>query len=137
MSWSDEAEEIRLRRSLAKQQGGADAVQKQHDKGRLTIRERIDLLLDTGSFREMGEGAGVPEFDEAGNLKDLQPANYVTGFGKIAGRRIVVGGEDFTVRGGSPNPAGLRKSVYVEDLALQYRVPLVRLHEGGGGSVAG
>ena len=50
---------------------------------------------------------------------------------------MIVGGEDFTVRGGSPNPAGLRKSVYTEQLALQYKVPLIRLHEGGGGSVSG
>ena len=50
---------------------------------------------------------------------------------------MIVGGEDFTVRGGSPNPAGLRKSVYTEQLALQYKVPLIRLHEGGGGSVGG
>ena len=53
------------------------------------------------------------------------------------GRRCVVGGEDFTLRGGSPNEAGLRKSVYAEELACTYRVPLVRLHQGAGGSVAG
>ena len=50
---------------------------------------------------------------------------------------IVIGGEDFTMKGGSPNPSGLRKSVYTEELALKYKIPLVRLHEGGGGSVAG
>jgi len=61
----------------------------------------------------------------------------VLGFGAIAGRQCIVGGEDFTLKGGSPNAAGLRKSVYTEELALQYRLPLIRLHEGGGGSVAG
>ena len=59
------------------------------------------------------------------------------GFGEIGGRRVIVGGEDFTLKGGSPNPAGLRKSVYAEQLALQFKVPLIRLHEGGGGSVGG
>lgn len=137
MSWEKEAGEIHLRRKLAKQQGGEDGVKRQHEKGRLTIRERIEGLADQGSFREMGEGAGVPEFNEDGSLKDFQPANYVLGFAKVKGRRIVVGGEDFTLKGGSPNPAGLRKSVYAEDMALKYKVPLVRLHEGGGGSVAG
>jgi acetyl-CoA carboxylase carboxyltransferase component len=70
-------------------------------------------------------------------LTDFQPANFILGFGQINGRKVIIGGEDFTVRGGSPNPAGLRKSVYTERLALQYKVPLIRLHEGGGGSVGG
>lgn len=137
MSWESETDEIRRRRALAKQQGGAEAVARQHEKGRLTVRERIAALADDGSFREMGEGAGVPEFDEAGNLTGFEPANYVLGFALVGGRRVAIGGEDFTMKGGSPNPAGLRKSVYAEELALTYKVPLVRLHEGGGGSVAG
>ena len=57
--------------------------------------------------------------------------------GKLRAEKVVVGGEDFTVKGGSPNSAGLRKSVYTEELALKYKIPLIRLHEGGGGSVAG
>ena len=137
MSWEKETDEIRRRRDLAKRQGGEEAVKRHHEKGRLTLRERIAALTDDGSFQEMGEGAGVPHFDEAGNLVDFEPANYVLGFAKVNGRRVAVGGEDFTLKGGSPNPAGLRKSVYAEELALTYKVPLVRLHEGGGGSVAG
>ncbi len=137
MSWEKEAEEIKARRAFAKQQGGPEGVQRQHDKGRLTIRERISHLADNDSFQELGEGAGVPEFNEDGSLKNLQPANYVLGFAKVNGRRVIIGGEDFTLKGGSPNPAGLRKSVYAEDVAIDYRVPLIRLHEGGGGSVAG
>lgn len=137
MSWEKEAEEIKQRRAAAKQQGGAEAVEKQHARGRLTIRERIGHVLDDGSFAEMGEGAGHADLDEDGNLVEFTPPNYVLGFGKIDGRPVVVGGEDFTLKGGSPNPAGLRKSVYSEDLALQYRYPLVRMLEGGGGSVAG
>ena len=137
MSWQAEADEIRARRELAKQHGGAEAVAKQHSKGRLLIRERIDQLVDADSFKELGEGAGVPAFDEAGKLQDFQPANFILGFATLNGRKVIVGGEDFTVRGGSPNPAGLRKSVYAEELALQYRLPLIRLHEGAGGSVTG
>ena len=56
---------------------------------------------------------------------------------KINKRKVIIGGEDFTLKGGSPNPAGLRKSIYTEELALQYKIPLIRLHEGGGGSVTG
>jgi acetyl-CoA carboxylase carboxyltransferase component len=137
MSWKDEVDEIRRRRALAERQGGEDAIAAQHRKGRLTIRERIDALLDDGSFEELGRGAGDAEYDENGKLIDLSPANYVLGFGKINGRRCVVGGEDFTLKGGSPSDAGLRKSVYTEELAVQYRVPLIRLHEGAGGSVGG
>ncbi|MED5565365.1 MAG: carboxyl transferase domain-containing protein, partial [Pseudomonadota bacterium] len=124
MSWDADIDEIKRRRELAKQQGGKDAVARQHEKGRLTIRERIDTLLDANSFNEVGEGAGVPEYDDAGQLTDFQPANFVLGFGEIDGRRVIVGGEDFTLKGGSPNPAGLRKSVYAEQLALQFKVPL-------------
>ena len=137
MSWNNDIDEIKKRRKLAKQQGGKQAVKAHHEKGRLTIRERVERLLDKNSFDEIGEGAGVPEYDDNGKLTDFQPANFILGFGQIDGRKVIVGGEDFTVRGGSPNPAGLRKSGYAEELALTYKVPLIRLHEGGGGSVAG
>ena len=137
MSWDNEIDEIKQRRKLAKQQGGKDAVKAHHQKGRLTIRERIDTLLDKNSFDEIGEGAGVPDYNDKGKLSDFQPANFILGFGQLNGRKVIIGGEDFTVRGGSPNPAGLRKSVYTERLALQYKLPLIRLHEGGGGSVGG
>ena len=137
MSWEKEAGEIHHKRELALKQGGDAAIEKQHSKGRLTIRERIDALIDPGSFDEVGRGAGAAIRGENGELLDFEPANFVLGFGKIDGRRVVVGGEDFTMKGGSPSPAGLRKSIFTEDLALQYKVPLVRLHEGAGGSVGG
>lgn len=136
MSWEKEAQEIDQMRQLAQEQGGKDAIAAQHAKGRLTIRERIDGVLDTGSFQEHGRIAGSAERDESGALTAFSPANYITGLGTINGRRVAVGGEDFTLKGGSPNAAGLRKSVYAEELASQYRVPLVRMLEGGGGSVA-
>ncbi len=137
MSWHKEAHEIALRRELSKEQGGPDGVARQHAKGRLTIRERIDHLLDDDSFEEHGEGAGFAEKGEDGSIRDFSPANYVVGLGEVGGRRVAVGGEDFTLKGGSPNAAGLRKSVYAEELAVHFRVPLVRMLEGGGGSVAG
>ena len=136
MGWDEQVADIAEKRALAKAHGGADAVARQHAKGRLSVRERIELLLDRDSFREVGPGAGGAERDADGRLTGFSPANFVLGVGTIGGRPCVVGGEDFTVKGGSPNAAGLRKSVYTEDLAVQYRLPLVRLHEGGGGSVA-
>ena len=137
MSWKPEADEIQRRRELALKLGGSEAIEKQHARGRLTIRERIDGLLDAKSFHEQGPQSGYGERDESGNLVSFTPANYVLGFGKVDGRPCVVGGEDFTQKGGSPSPAGLRKSVYAEELAIRYRLPLVRFLEGGGGSVAG
>jgi acetyl-CoA carboxylase carboxyltransferase component len=137
MSWKNEVDKINERRELARQQGGRDGVARQHAKGRLTIRERIDALLDKGSFEEVGKGAGEAERDDSGQPVGFTPANFVLGFGKIDGRACVVGGEDFTLKGGSPSPAGLRKSVYTEELALKHRLPLIRLHEGAGGSVGG
>lgn len=137
MNWKIETDEIARRRTLALEQGGADAVAKQHGKGKLTIRERISKLLDPSSFEEVGPTAGTGIHNKNGELIGFDPANFILGFGKVEGRRIVVGGEDFTMRGGSPSPAGLRKSVYAEKLALQHKLPLVRLHEGSGGSVSG
>jgi len=137
MTWEREVEGIRARREAARQHGGADAVAKQHALGRLTIRERVDAFVDAGSFREQGPIAGHAELDERGALRSFAPANYVLGSGRVDGRPCVVGGEDFTQRGGSPSPAGLRKSVFAEDLCLRLRVPLVRFLQGGGGSVAG
>ena len=135
--WDSEVEEIQTRRELAKQMGGPESVEKQHEKGRLAIRERIDKIVDQDAFQETGPGAGFAEKDADGRITDFSPANYVLGQAKIDGRPVVIGGEDFTLKGGSPNAAGLRKSVYAEQLALTYDVPLIRLLEGGGGSVAG
>ncbi len=133
--WGPEVEAIRARRRLAQEHGGRDAVAAQHAQGRLAIRERIGALLDAGSFREQGKVAGSSELGADGALRAFTPANYVLGSGRIDGRPCVVGGEDGTQRGGSPSPAGLRKSVFAEDLCLRLRVPLVRLLQGAGGSV--
>ncbi len=137
MSWKAELEGIEERRRRALSLGGDEAVAAQHAKGRLTVRERIAALSDPGSFREEGPLAGHSERDSEGRLTDFRPANYVLGVSQIDGRRVVIGGEDFTQRGGSPSPAGLRKSVYAEALALRLRLPLVRFLEGAGGSVTG
>lgn len=137
MGWDDEIEGIEARRKLAKLHGGDEAVAKHRQRGKQPLRERIDQLLDDASFREIAPIAGSSERGPDGELTGFTPANYVLGTGLVDGRRIAVGGEDFTIRGGSPGVGGLRKSVYAETLALRYRIPLVRLLEGGGGSVAG
>ena len=135
MSVRDPLREIAARRDAARAQGGEQAVARQHHRGRLTIRERVDALLDPDSFREIGPIAGASHADEAGT--HFIPANFVLGFGRIGRRPVIAAGEDFTINAGSPNLGGLRKSIYTEELACQYRVPLIRLHEGAGGSVTG
>ena len=137
MSWEKDIKEIKKREKLALQQGGAQSIKKQHNKGRKTLRERLDIILDKNSFDEIGKISGSAIYNESDELKDFTPANFLLGFGKVNKRTVIIGGEDFTLKGGSPNPAGLRKSIYTEELALKYKIPLIRLHEGGGGSVTG
>ncbi len=137
MSWQPELDEIRRRQELAEAMGGPEKIARQHDAGRLTVRERIAALLDDGSFHEIGALAGTASYDADGQLSGFVPANFVLGTGRIAGRKIVVGGDDFTVRGGAADAAIAGKQVYAERLASELRLPLVRLVEGtgGGGSV--
>ncbi len=137
MSWEKEINEIKKREKLSLQQGGDESIKNHHKKGRKTLRERIDLLLDNKSFDEIGKISGSSVYNDKDELENFIPANFLLGFGKINKRPIIIGGEDFTLKGGSPNPAGLRKSIYTEELALKYKIPLIRLHEGGGGSVTG
>ena len=85
MAWDEEIREVHRKRDLAKLLGGEEGVARQHAKGRLTIRERIDGLLDEGSFRELGMGAGSAYRDEDGNVTEFLPANFVLGFGKVKG----------------------------------------------------
>jgi acetyl-CoA carboxylase carboxyltransferase component len=137
MSWEKEIEELRRREALARRMGGPEKVKRQHDGGKLTVRERIDRLLDAGSFHEIGALSGVAEYDASGELKDVRPANLVFGRGRIDGRTVAVTGDDFTVRGGA-NDGGIKnKLLAVERMACDLRLPLVRLVDGtgGGGSV--
>ncbi|HKY03460.1 MAG TPA: carboxyl transferase domain-containing protein, partial [Blastocatellia bacterium] len=136
MSWESEVEEIKRRVEMARQMGGPANVERQHSGGKLTIRERIEQLLDYGSFHEIGALAGKATYED-GSLTSFVPSNYVMGTGRIDGRRVVVGGDDFTVRGGAADAAVGNKAGYAEKLAREMRLPIVRLVDGtgGGGSV--
>ncbi|KAI1798001.1 propionyl-CoA carboxylase [Ganoderma leucocontextum] len=110
---------------------------RQKQQGKLWVRERLDTLLDPGSFSEVGSLTGKPLYDEmTGELKDIVPANQVIGWGRVNGRKVFVTADDFSVRGGHGGVQG--KAGFGEALATQYRVPLIRLLDGssGGGSVA-
>src|SRR5947207_7659877 len=101
MGWQPELDELRERERLARQLGGADKVKRQHDAGKFTVRERVDGLVDPGSFHEIGAIAGRAQYDGDGRLVELVPSNCVMGRAMVDGRPVVVVGDDFTVRGGS------------------------------------
>lgn len=122
---------------MAQALGGLERVQRQHQEGKLTVRERIAALVDPGSFQEIGGLAGSGTYVD-GRLVSLTPAPYVMGLAHIAGRPVAIGGEDFTVRGGTGGGLDRRKGGqggFIEDLAYEYRIPLINLIDGAGGSV--
>ena len=117
--------------------GGADKVKRQRDQGRLNVRERIDRILDRASFHEIGAVSGIGEYNDKGELTTLTPANCVFGRGKVDGRTVVIVGDDFTVRGGSADASISAKPLMAEEMAANFRLPIIRVIEGsgGGGSV--
>lgn len=127
--------ELDARRAAALKMGGPEGVAKQVSLGKFTARERIDRLLDSKTFVEMGMLAGKGSYDERGQFVSSSPANAVAGTGEIQRRRIVVSADDFTIRGGSSESTVSDKWIYAERYAHQMRLPLVRLVETAGGSV--
>jgi acetyl-CoA carboxylase carboxyltransferase component len=138
VGWERELAELRARIALAKQLGGADRVERQRKGGRLTVRERIDRMLDAGSFHEIGALAGKASYDaDSRQITAFTPANCVFGRGTVDGRPVVIAGDDFTLRGGSADASIKGKPKMSEQIAAEFRMPIVRLIEGsgGGGSV--
>ncbi|MDA9424764.1 MULTISPECIES: acyl-CoA carboxylase subunit beta [Bradyrhizobium] len=137
MNWKPELDELARREAFAREMGGVDKVKRQHDQGRLTVRERIDKLIDKGSFHEIGAVSGIGEYDSSGELQKLTPANCVFGRARVDGRTVVVVGDDFTVRGGSADASISAKPLMAEEMAHDFRLPIIRIIEGsgGGGSV--
>lgn len=134
-SMAEYCEDLLKRREKAREGGGPKAVAKQHEKGKLTARERIDLLLDPGSFVEIDEfvehrcenfGMGATKYPGDG---------VVTGYGTVEGRIVYVYSQDFTVIGGSLGEAHAKKICKVMDLALQNGCPVVGLNDSGGARI--
>jgi acetyl-CoA carboxylase carboxyltransferase component len=132
VTWEPELKEIRDRRENALAMGGPERVARHHSHGKQTIRERIAKLVDPGSFVEYGQLQG----GLAGDDGPFVPSAYVMGLAKIDGREVVVGGEDFTVRGGSEGgDGGETKDSKVTRLAAAHRVPAVFLRDGAGANI--
>lgn len=134
MTWQPELDELQRQRAMSHAMGGPDSVAFHHGRGKLTVRERLDLLADPGSFHETGVLAGRPEWDGA-DVKGLTPANSVTGVLRIDGRKVVVHGGDFTIRGGASDGSVADKSAWAAKHAHMHRLPYIRLLDATGGSV--
>jgi acetyl-CoA carboxylase carboxyltransferase component len=137
MSWQAEVDELARRKALAAELGGAERVKRQRQAGKLTILERIEALVDKGSFQEVGATSGKGEYDADGNLIGFLPANFRCGIADIDGRPVMISGDDFTVRGGSNEATIPLKREWAESFAIEVKLPHVRLVDGmgGGGSV--
>jgi len=137
MAWERELEEKRQRETLAEKMGGEEKLARQHARGKLDVRQRLNRMADPGSFREIGKLAGKASYDENGDIKDFTPANFLFGKAKVDARHTVLAADDFTVRGGAADAAIWRKAMLAEQMAHEWRMPVIRLIDGtgGGGSV--
>ncbi len=132
---TDHLETLRAMRARALEGGGPERIAQQHARGKLTARERLALLLDDGSFQEMGALATHDE-TEFGLADQRYPGDgIVAGFGKINGRRVAAFAQDFTVLGGSFSRVQSNKISRIQDLALESGVPLIGLNDSGGARI--
>jgi propionyl-CoA carboxylase beta chain len=128
-------EELEVRREKARAGGGPKRIEAQHSRGKLTARERLDLLLDEGSFEEfdMYVEHRCTDFGMEGNK--VPGDGVVTGWGTINGRVTYVFAKDFTVFGGSLSEAHANKMIKIQDMALQNRAPIIGLFDAGGARI--
>jgi propionyl-CoA carboxylase beta chain len=120
---------------LALAGGGADAIARQHARGKLTARERVDALLDAGTFRELDRFVAHRCKDFGMDEKQVPGDGVVTGYGRIDGRLVYVFAQDFTVFGGSVSGAHAKKICKVLDLAMKNGAPVIGLNDSGGARI--
>jgi len=126
---------LRAMRARALEGGGAERVAAQHAKGKHTARERLALLLDPGSFQEMGALATHDQTDFGLADQRFPGDGVIAGFGKLNGRRVAAFAQDFTVLGGSFSRVQANKISRMQDLALESGVPLIGLNDSGGARI--
>ena len=124
-AWAPLQDELHTRREKMRAMGGADRVKKyMHDRGKLDARQRIEALFDDGTFQEIGLLVGT--------INNIPAEGFVCGSGKVNGRTVLAGAEDFSVLGGSIGTGGSSKRYRIAELAAQEKVPLVMMLEGAG-----
>jgi len=132
MSIQERLDDLRRRKEQAAQGGGQRRIQAQHDKGKLTARERVNLLADPGSFEEF-DSLVLHRATDFGIDQQRYPGDsVVTGFARIEGRPVAIFAQDFTVVGGSVSEVAAEKICKVMDLAMKTGVPIVGVNDGGG-----
>jgi acetyl-CoA/propionyl-CoA carboxylase carboxyl transferase subunit len=128
-------EELRAKKKAALSPGGRDSAKKQHDRGKLTARERLDMLMDKGSFVETDPFA-IHRAHDFGMDKKRPPGDgVITGFGTVDGRKVFVASQDFSVFGGSMGEVMAQKVCKVMDLAMQTGAPFIQINDSGGARI--
>jgi acetyl-CoA carboxylase carboxyltransferase component len=128
-------QELYARKAAARAGGGPDRIAKQHEKGKMTARERLDLLMDKGSFREIDVFVTHTCNDFGLAEQKILGDGVVTGYGTINGRLVYVYAQDFTVFGGSVSLAHARKICKIMDMAMKNGAPIIGLNDGGGARI--
>ncbi|MGB9808361.1 MAG: carboxyl transferase domain-containing protein, partial [Thermosulfidibacteraceae bacterium] len=135
MGIEEKLKELQQLNELAELGGGKDKVEKQHKEGKLTARERINILLDKGTFVEIDKFV-VHRCTHFGMDKQkILGDGVVTGFGKIDGRTVFVFAQDFTVFGGSLSEMHAKKICKIMDLAMKTGAPIIGLNDSGGARI--
>lgn len=127
--------ELEEKRNKAKNGGGEKRIEAQHNKGKLTVWERIDYLFDPGSFQEVGSLVESRFTDFGMDKKKLAGDGVVTGFGTINGEPVYVAAEDFTVMGGTYGEYHSKKIVRIMDMAFQSKAPYITINDSGGARI--
>src|SRR5216117_1500434 len=135
MTMQEKLELLRQKRAEAEQGGGAERVQAQHEKGKMTARERLDVLLDPGSFVELDRFVTHRATDFGLAEQKFLGDGVVTGWGRVEGRLVYVFSQDFTVFGGSLSEAHAEKICKVMDLAVRNGAPIIGLNDSGGARI--
>jgi len=135
MPVSDRFEEFRRRNARAELGGGEERVQRQHKAGKKVARERIDLLLDKGTFTEVDKFVVHQSHDFGMEAQKILGDGVVTGSGRVHGRPVFVFAQDFTVFGGSLSETYARKICKIMDLAVKTGVPIIGLNDSGGARI--
>ncbi|MBQ0819402.1 methylmalonyl-CoA carboxyltransferase, partial [Microvirga sp. HBU67558] len=128
-------ERLEERRAQARLGGGEKRIEAQHGRGKLTARERIELLLDKGSFEEFDMFVEHRSTDFGMEKVKIPGDGVVTGWGTVNGRTVFVLAKDFTVFGGSLSEAHAQKIIKIQDMALKMRAPIVGLFDAGGARI--
>src|SRR5688572_26673398 len=135
MSMREKLDELQRKRAEAEQGGGAERIAAQHKKGKMTARERLDVLLDPGSFVELDRFVTHRATDFGLADQKVLGDGVVTGYGRIDGRLVYVFSQDFTVFGGSLSETHAEKICKVMDLALKNGAPVIGLNDSGGARI--